>query len=143
MKRIYLMSLLLIVSICAMANVVPPFTIEVLYTEHQHQNNQLEITAKYHFNDTIIVNTQPSILVPKDWELQTINYEFSGEYAKGEELEVVFTIVNYTNTLSFYPINFFVEHRINSNAEKVRALFMVYFTPYNTTEIIGEAALER
>ncbi len=74
--------LLLIVSIDAMANVVPPFTIDVLYTEHQHQNNQLEVTAKYHFNDTTIVNTQPSIHLPKDWELQSVNYEFSGEYAK-------------------------------------------------------------
>jgi hypothetical protein len=69
--------LVLIASKWAIANVVPPFTIEVLYAEHQHQNNQLELTAKYHFNDTTMVNTQPSILLPKDWELQTINYEFS------------------------------------------------------------------
>ncbi len=142
MKRIYLMSFLLIASMGAMANVVPAFTIEVLYAEHQHQNNQLEVTAKYHFNDTTIVNIQPNILLPDEWELQTINYEFGGEYAKGDEIEVVFTIVNNTNTLSFYPIEFFVEHHLNTSTEKVRALFMVYFTPYNTTEIIGEAALE-
>lgn len=142
MKKIYLVCLFLLVSIPTIANVVPAFSIEVLYTEHQHQNNEIEVTAKYHFKETTTLYTQPSIRLPENWELQNINFEFSGEFAKGDELEVVFTIVNNTNMLSFYPTEFFVEHYVHTESEKVRALFMVYFTPYNTIEIIGEPALE-
>ncbi len=142
MKKITVLTVLLM-AVCmgAFAKGLPAFNIEVIYVEHTGHEADVEVTARYYFNRGITLNSQPEILLPDNWEFVSVDHTFSGEYMAEDELDVVFTVRHDYENLPFYPDQLYIEHYWEDDPSPVRALFMVYFTPYNTTEVIGEEAL--
>lgn len=141
-KKIILLLIIISSTYNLFAEGIPLFNIYVQYDELNTHLNQINVRAKYHFNKDVELNTQPEILLPDNWELIGLDHEFTGEYHENDEFEVNFTIKNnYASNFPFFPDQLFINHSLNQESKPVRALFMVYFTPYNTTEVLGEDAL--
>ena len=141
MKKVLLLFVLISISISTYSEGIQDFNIKVSYSEYLNQNNEIEVRAIYHFNNDIHLNIQPTILLLENWTLDSVNYVFDREYLKDEELEVVFTISNHTGQLSFYPEEFYIQHKPTLEDKPIQALFYIYFTPYETTEVLGEEAM--
>lgn len=141
MKKLLLILILLCNNILLKAEGLPAFNIQVQYIEHNGHNQNIEVTAKYHFNKSITLNTQPNIIIDDNWDLVSIDHNFNGEYIKDDEINVVFTLRHRYENLPYYPDQLYIEHINDDDFQSIRALFLIYFTPYNTTEVIGEDAL--
>jgi hypothetical protein len=141
MKKLFIILMLLCNNNLLQAEGLPAFNIQVQYIEHNGHNQNIEVTAKYHFNKSTTLTTQPNIIIDNNWDLVSVDHNFNGEYIKDDEINVVFTLRHRYENLPYYPDQLYIEHINDDVPQSIRALFLIYFTPYNTTEVIGEDAL--
>lgn len=80
MKKLFLILIFLLCNnILLQAEGLPAFNIQVQYIEHNGHNQNIEVTAKYHFNKSITLNSQPNIMIDDNWDLVSVDHNFNGE----------------------------------------------------------------